>query len=451
MRRLGAVVGLSVLLPVGLFLAMLETRPAVTDIRAPDASDVKAVEALARDWRTRLRAGDFTTVLSATGEDIEAIMAAAHRTVPVLRTNGTLEETGLALTASVTVATPLGDLFLNARARLLSGYGPVRLAEVRLGRLPLPGSMIPEGVKLAGNLILGESLASDLIESVVSVQVDPDAQRGGLIRVRLDHAPDLDGSVDRMTALLGKAGRFAVGDRLGARMAAHLNRMERVTAALPADASGAAWVGAAFAAAELKSEEPDAAAIENMAVLLALGTLLGDRKTTAVMAALAETPPPERRAFWPTLGGREDLMRHFGLSAALEALSVAQLAVAAGEMKELLDSFGGRSGFSFVDLAANRAGVLLASAASNPASAMVVQRALAGDPEEAAFFPDVRDLPEGLTEATFRQTWGGLDDSRYLHAVARIDERLMTLPVFAAARAAGWRCPCIDPDGAPTE
>ncbi|MGB7405054.1 MAG: hypothetical protein WA906_05150, partial [Pacificimonas sp.] len=60
-----------------------------------------------------------------------------------------------------------------------------------------------------------------------------------------------------------------------------------------------------------------------------------------------------------TLGGRRDLAMHFILSAAL-ATRDAGLGQALGEWKELADSLPGGSGFSFVDLAADRAGTRLA-------------------------------------------------------------------------------------------
>ena len=61
-----------------------------------------------------------------------------------------------------------------------------------------------------------------------------------------------------------------------------------------------------------------------------------------------------------TLAGRHDLKQHFFISAGLQAASDANIAFTIGEFKELLDSDKGGSGFSFDDLAADRAGLRLA-------------------------------------------------------------------------------------------
>ena len=63
-----------------------------------------------------------------------------------------------------------------------------------------------------------------------------------------------------------------------------------------------------------------------------------------------------------TLGGRDDLKRHFVISAGLTAVRDGAAAIGMGELKELFDSNAGRSGFSFDDMAANAAGVAIAGA-----------------------------------------------------------------------------------------
>ena len=61
----------------------------------------------------------------------------------------------------------------------------------------------------------------------------------------------------------------------------------------------------------------------------------------------------------PTLLGRRDLAQHFFVSGYLTATMGAEAANAAGVAKELVDA-NTTSGFSFADLAADRAGVRFA-------------------------------------------------------------------------------------------
>ena len=75
-----------------------------------------------------------------------------------------------------------------------------------------------------------------------------------------------------------------------------------------------------------------------------------------------------------TLRGRNDLARHFWVSAALSVLSDESRSMTVGITKEMMDATPGGSGFSFVDLTADRAGTLFAVAAtSNAESARNLQ------------------------------------------------------------------------------
>ena len=85
----------------------------------------------------------------------------------------------------------------------------------------------------------------------------------------------------------------------------------------------------------------------------------------------AAEPPSERMRRLtvlgqPTMLGRRDLAQHFVLSAFLAANSGTQAAEAAGLAKEVVDAQG-PSGFSFTDIAADRAGIRFAGSVSRSA------------------------------------------------------------------------------------
>ena len=80
-----------------------------------------------------------------------------------------------------------------------------------------------------------------------------------------------------------------------------------------------------------------------------------------------------------------------------------------GITKELMDATEGGSGFSFVDLMADRAGNLFTAAATrNAASARAMQRRIRNGVRMAEFFPDIGGLPEGISRDDFHTTYGGL-------------------------------------------
>ena len=136
-------------------------------------------------------------------------------------------------------------------------------------------------------------------------------------------------------------------------------------------------------------------------------------------------PPPVK------LAGRRDLAKHFALSAALAATLDPRFTRAMGEWKELDDSLPGGSGFSFVDLTADRAGLHIARAALDPATAAVVADRLAAAKDGELFPLAARRLAEGLSEAEFSRSYGGLDAAAYAAAIRRADRLLARLPLYA--------------------
>jgi hypothetical protein len=136
-----------------------------------------------------------------------------------------------------------------------------------------------------------------------------------------------------------------------------------------------------------------------------------------------------RPKYKPVLKSRADLNQHFIFSAAIKILSEQGLSIAIGEFKELMDRSDDGSGYSFVDLAADFAGVEFAVAATNISSATFVQNILAGITDEKVFFPDIVGLPEGLSKSNFTRVFTEVDSPEYLKMVRNIKQRIATLPI----------------------
>jgi len=49
---------------------------------------------------------------------------------------------------------------------------------------------------------------------------------------------------------------------------------------------------------------------------------------------------------------------------------------------------------------------------------------------EKQFFPEIRDLPRGLTAVQFKARYGELDGAKYKSMVAEIDRRIATIPMY---------------------
>lgn len=169
----------------------------------------------------------------------------------------------------------------------------------------------------------------------------------------------------------------------------------------------------------------------NRAAFIALAMYVVSPRAQRLAGSDVTIDQPGEPAPTVKLAGRLDLAKHFTLSAALATTLDPRFTRAMGEWKELDDSLPGGSGFSFVDLTADRAGLHLARAALDPATAAAVADRLAAA-EDGELFPSAaRRLAEGLSETEFRSSYGGLDAAAYAAAVRRADRLLARLPLYA--------------------
>lgn len=217
---------------------------------------------------------------------------------------------------------------------------------------------------------------------------------------------------------------------------AELNRatqaqLRRLVAAGPGLASGDARFGAllqtAFASppADLTL---DSAVQQNRAAILAWGIAVGHERL-ALWVGVERDAELLRQAAelrqGTTLRGREDWPRHYALSAALAVLEHPLLSDAGGLMKEQLDAVTRGSGFSFADLAADRAGVRFAvEATRSEAAAKAMQARLHDGFNVDDFFPPAADLPENLSVEQFRRDYDGVGSQAYRQKIRDIETRL---------------------------
>jgi hypothetical protein len=127
---------------------------------------------------------------------------------------------------------------------------------------------------------------------------------------------------------------------------------------------------------------------------------------------------------------RIDLAQHFIGSATLTASVNKQAAQIAGVEKELSDAQGG-SGFSFIDLTADKAGTRFGELAiSSPESARRMQKAMSEIKDYSDFMPDPRDLPEHMNEAEFKQRFESVNSPVYQEISKQIDDRISAMPIY---------------------
>lgn len=186
--------------------------------------------------------------------------------------------------------------------------------------------------------------------------------------------------------------------------------------------------------------EPLPAEVAARAYLLGLGiavdssSVLRDSPIISQLCRQAESD--EERAHRlrvlgsPTMRGRRDLAQHFVVSCALSVLIGPEATETVGILKEIRDAQGG-SGFSFVDLSADLAGVTFATRLRDgDLSLKTVGSSFAVED----FLPGRGELREGIPWRTFLTEYGSAEDDRFHRQQAAIRQRILNLPGYRPPR-----------------
>ena len=175
----------------------------------------------------------------------------------------------------------------------------------------------------------------------------------------------------------------------------------------------------------------ETAIAENRAVIATINDYV-NKEATKKLFSTPDLTPVTGEQFPAFLYKRIDLAQHFIGSAALTASVNQQASQIAGEEKELSDANSG-SGFSFIDLTADKAGTRFGEmATSSPENARKMQRVMSRIKDYSDFMPDPRDLPEHMNESVFKQRFESVNSPVYQEIVKKIDARIAATPIYKA-------------------
>ena len=180
----------------------------------------------------------------------------------------------------------------------------------------------------------------------------------------------------------------------------------------------------------LQRSTTDTAIEENRLVIFTVNDYVNKQEIPRLLA-LKGAQTTHKSQYSAFMYKRIDLAQHFIGAAALTASVDSKLAKVMGEQKELSDAEEGGSGFSFIDLAADKAGTRFGEiATSTSKSARRIQKAMAEIQSYSEFMPDPRDLPEKMDAQEFRDKFGGVDSPEYQRIADEIDRRINALPIY---------------------
>lgn len=364
-------------------------------------------------------------------KEINGLTALAHRAIPRAAIDIRLSPNVAVLLASYQLPAHFGEYFVNLKASLLPSTNGLELAKVTVGDIELSGETTLSLLSFVLDWYAGTGSTQKVLSSIQQVAINP-----MFIKVNMVIDPSLVNRADDNSLLAKLRDDLAL---FGDSKAVNFYYQTLVTKAqrIPRDASLADFTQVLFSHAQDPStQHPTASYVEqNQAMLVALALYFGTNKFELFVANIEQLQDKEWYTRYyhrqqVTLAGRNDLQKHFIYSIALQLLSDNQTSDALGEFKEFLDTNRGGSGFSFVDLLADRAGTRLANIATySEAQAQHVQAMLATASEQA-LLPDSARFEEGLTEAGFSKKYQGVGSSAYESKVAELDKQLKTLPLY---------------------
>lgn len=410
---LGAAVGavLALVLSIGALLALAsQARPTVQRVQAFETADIeRALQLLRRHDPRRQRTG-VVRALALQTADIELLLQHAVTRVPGLATAVELGTDRALLRISLPAPPPLSGRWFNIEVDFVRGRSLPDVRAWRLGRLPLPASAAWPLLRAAAERHLALTDTDALFDVIRGVDFRPS-------HLVVFYAWRED-TADRLRTALVPAQEQQ-------RLRAYNDRLATWAAAQGTAPSGplSGPVAALFSLArERSSADARLALEESRAALLTLTLYATGMRLSSLLPAAAQWPLP--RPIAVTLAGREDLARHYLVSATLATEAGRPVADAIGVYKELADSRGG-SGFSFTDLLADRAGTRLGQLALR--DPIGLQQRLAGVRSEGDLLPSLHGLPEGLTAEDLQRRYGGVGAPAYERVLADIDARLMRI------------------------
>lgn len=412
---------------IGLFLFALEDEARVSKPAPADAITVTDAKAFVKRIKIQVEsATEGGTVLEVTEQELDQLSQLGTHTFKWLNTDIDIDGTSLIAAMSAQLPENPFGRYLNLGAQIQQSADGIAIDRLTIGPLSVPaGWVLPLGAHLA-DVLFDEQQASLILEGVNGIDVV-----GDTVLLSVEPPPDMKAHLKQAVRTLQDL-RLPAGEH---ERVVHYYNLLIDQGALHGDRteSLSVYLHPLIEEAAIRSARGSAVA-ENRAALWALMIYFSNGGFEMLVGKLVSSQ--RRLVYSPydvTLAGRRDLMAHFLASAAITLASQQGISIAAGEFKELLDSGEGGSGFSFVDVAADRAGIQFATVATaDEDSALWLQQQLAADNSEVSFFPDTSGLRENLSDGQFREQYGDVESQRYRQEIERIDQRIARLLVYGS-------------------
>ncbi len=385
-------------------------------------ADVQKAKDFVKQLHSKFTSPDEFIQVTLPKSDLDAIMVVASYTIPQSRFEARLSPFGVNILASKYLSISNIDLFFNFNCLFVPGFDHFEIENCSLGSITFPGWLVKWVIETGTKLVFDKEVQKTLSKFVESGQIENDS----IVFTTTKDANfknSIKSSVSNIAPIMQSINNS--NDVNSERVLVYINKLQTID---QSSSSLAFYVGSIFSFAQEQSTAYNPVS-ENTAALWALAIVYGNNNFAKLIGLPDLTFSHINRNL--TIKNRGDLRLHFLYSIVLEQVGKTAVGLSIGEIKELLDSNKGGSGFSFTDLAADKAGLMLSKfSTKDEYSAIKAQKILANIKDEAIFFPYIHDLLDGFTSKEFKDNFNKIGSPAYKVQEQRIDDRISRLPLY---------------------
>ncbi len=382
-----------------------------------NSADVISSQTILSHTLAELRSNSGRIELIFEQPQLDALLNVASYALPAAHFNGVISPYGVAINAQAPLLS--SGRSVTVACLLLNESRQFAIINCRLGKLPLPGALANWILKQAVKRTVTTPADKQLLRLFASGQLTANRlvfidENASPIELNLRNLSYTPAALRQEPLVLAPDIMF------------YLEKLKQLQQQYPAERRLAFFALNLLNTAQQRQPNNIANSQYHDATW-ALIVAFGSRRF--IHYANSEVPANQVPSFRPVLlRGRHDLTLHFLYSAAIKLISSTQLSQQIGNLKEIMDAAEGGSGFSFVDLAADYAGIYFAEHIHSINAAKL--KTMSITEFEAAVMPDIADLPEGLSEHQMQLQFGGYQGQAFKQTEQKIFDRLQQLALY---------------------
>jgi hypothetical protein len=411
LRALFFCIGIPAIIIAVLVFYCTDNHPAISANWQPTSQDIQRAKQIFSTSRLRLRG---VKTLTLNEKDLNIATSYILNRFVDSHSKVTLSQTGLNLAFSIKLPENLLGKYLNIRFRLSKHQGFPVIDNLSFGGFAIADELAGLIIENIINFTQLKQYYFLLGRHIRGITIDPE-------QIQITYLMTPASFIEAQNYLLEHANNnmFAVYQR-------KLNDVVRIHN--PSQRLSLADLLQPLFQLAMQRSTLDNAVAENRAIIFIVSAYVNSREVFKFLSYDLRRRP----IIYPVyIYKRTDMAKHFMALAAVTSSGSTHLAHLLGREKEMFDSRQG-SGFSFIDLAADRAGMYFGKmATSSPENALKFQQAMANIQNYPAFMPEVRDLPENMNNETFKAQFGSIYSPAYQNLLKKIDIRISACSIYA--------------------